>query len=266
MRRNHTLERLRQGYPVFGCAIQQYRSAELPRAFAAAGFDYVFIDAEHGAFGLETIQDMTNSAVQSGITPIIRVADLQYPLIARCLDLGGQGIILPRVESPDMLLEAISWTKYPPLGRRGFGVMGPQLDYENLSVEKVISHLNSNTMVITQFETRLAMEMMDELLSVKGTDVAMVGPTDLSISLGVPGEFDHPRLIETVTQFIDACHKHGVAPGIHCRDVAQAKKWVDRGMRLVGAGGEHGLLFQKAIEAVAELRLTAGLASSAAKH
>ena len=254
MRTNHTLKRLQEGHPVFGCAIQQYRSAEIPRSFAAAGFDYVFIDAEHGGFGLETIQNMINSAVQSGITPIVRVADLQYSLVARCLDLGAQGIILPRVESPELLVHAISWTRFPPLGKRGFGIMAPQLDYETPSVDKIIKQLNQNTMVVVQFETRLAMERMDDLLSVEGVDVAMVGPTDLTISLGVPGEFNHPQLVETITRFIGACQTHRVIPGIHCRDVAQARKWLERGMRFVGAGGEHGLLLQKASEAVRELK------------
>jgi 2-dehydro-3-deoxyglucarate aldolase/4-hydroxy-2-oxoheptanedioate aldolase len=258
MRTNHTLKRLREGLAVFGCAVQQYRSAEIPRTLAAAGFDYVFIDAEHGGFGLETIQNMVNSAVESKITPIVRVSDLQYSLVARCLDLGAQGIIFPRVEAPELLSEAISWTRFPPLGKRGFGVMGPQLDYEVRSIEEIIAHLNSNTMVVTQFETSRAMERMDDLLSVKGIDVAMVGPTDLSISLGVPGEFDHPRLVESITRFIDACHKHLVKPGIHCRDVVQARKWLERGMQFVGAGGEHGLLFQKASEAVTELRSATG--------
>lgn len=260
MRTNHTLKKLQEGRPVFGCAIQQYRSAEIPRAFAAAGFDYVFIDAEHGGFGLETIQNMINSAVHSGITPLVRVADLQYSLVARYLDLGAQGVILPRVESPELLAQAISWTQYPPQGKRGFGVMAPQLDYEASSVESIMAHLKSNTMVVAQFETRLAMEGMDDLLAVQGIDVAMIGPTDLSISLGVGGEFDHPRLVEAIVKFIDACQKHRVTPGIHCRTVAQAQKWLQRGMRLVGAGGEHGLLLQKACDAVAELRSASSVA------
>lgn len=258
MRTNHTLKKLKEGHPVFGCAIQQYRSAEISRTLAAAGFDYVFIDGEHGGFGLETIQDMINSAVQSGITPIVRVADLQYSLVARCLDLGAQGIILPRVEASDMLAQAISWARFPPLGRRGMGVMAPQLDYEKRSVAEIIEHLNSNTIVVSQFETRLAMERADDLLSVKGVDVAMVGPTDLSVSLGVPGEFDHPRLVESITHFIDKCRKHRVTPGIHCRDITQARKWLERGMQFVGAGGAHGLLLQKATEVVRELKAMAG--------
>lgn len=90
----------------------------------------------------------------------------------------------------------------------------------------------------------------------------MVGLTDLSISLGVPGEFDRPRLLQTVVQLSEFCHNHRVVPGTHCRDVVQARKCLDRGMRLAGVGGEHGLLFQKASETIAELSLEAGVAAS----
>jgi 4-hydroxy-2-oxoheptanedioate aldolase len=254
MRVNHTLERLRQGSTVLGCAIQQYRSAEIPRAFAAAGFDYLFVDAEHGAFDMETVQDMVTAAVHAGITPFVRVAELHYSLVARFLDAGAQGIILPRVESPELLEKAVSWMRFPPVGKRGFGVTAPQIDYETRSFAEIVEHFNRNTMAVVQFETRIAMERAEELLSVKGVDVGMVGPSDLSISLGVPGEFDHPKLVECVTQFIEACNRHGVVPGIHCRSAVYAKRWAQRGMRFVGAGGEHGLLLEKAKETVRQLR------------
>ena len=97
--------------------------------------------------------------------------------------MGAQGIIFPRVESPTLLEEAISWTKYPPIGTRGFGFMAPQLGYQSLSMPEIIEHLNTQTMIIVQFETGLSIERCNELLSVPGIDVAMVGPTDLSISL-----------------------------------------------------------------------------------
>src|SRR5207244_7246677 len=98
MRVNQTRERLAKGDVVYGCGLQVYRSAEIPRAFAAAGFDYVFIDMEHGSYNLETVHDMITSSLQAGITPIVRVAELAYSLVARLLDSGAQGIILPRVE------------------------------------------------------------------------------------------------------------------------------------------------------------------------
>jgi 2-dehydro-3-deoxyglucarate aldolase/4-hydroxy-2-oxoheptanedioate aldolase len=263
MRVNQTLARLRQGETVFGCAMQCYRTAEIPRVFAAAGFDYVFIDTEHGGFDFETVQDLVAAAVSAGITPVVRVCELLYSQVARTLDMGAQGIIFPRVEDPEVLAEAIQWTKFPPLGKRGFGVLPPLLDYEQQSMESITDHLNRNVMVVVQFETRRAMERSGELLSVPGVDVAMVGPADLSISLGVPGQFTHPMLVECIDRFIELCNRHGVVPGIHNRGVDGALQWAERGMRFIGAGSEQSLLLEIARGTMAKLREAQGAPSAA---
>src|ERR1051326_385441 len=187
MRVNQTRERLAKGETVFGCGLQCYRSAEIPRAFATAGFDYVFIDMEHGSYDLETVHEMIISANGAGITPIVRVAELLYSLVSRLLDSGAQGIILPRVEAPELLREALSWLRFPPEGKRGYGVNPTMLRYEARSFPEVIEHQNRKTLGVGHFETRTAMERADEMLSLKGVDIAMVGPADLSISLGIPG-------------------------------------------------------------------------------
>lgn len=254
MRINLTKSRLQNNEIVFGIALQQYRSTEIPRLLAAVGFDYLFIDSEHGGFSLETVQDLVVAANQSGITPFVRVGEMLYSHVTRVLDVGAQGIIFPRVECASRLTEAISWMKYPPHGTRGFGFMAPQLDYKQFSLPEIMKHLNAQTMVIVQFETALSIERCDELLSVPGIDVAMVGPTDLSISLGVPGEFDHPKILEAVDVFVAACERHGVVPGIHCRDCKMAMPWLQRGMRFLGCGSEHGMMLQKARDTMGEIR------------
>jgi 2-dehydro-3-deoxyglucarate aldolase/4-hydroxy-2-oxoheptanedioate aldolase len=254
MRVNHTREKLAKGETVFGCGLQVYRSPEIARTFAAAGFDYVFIDTEHGSFNLETVHDMIIASNGAGITPIVRVAELSYALIARLLDSGAQGIILPRVEDPKLLEEALSWMRFPPEGKRGYGVNTTMIDYEMRSFAEIIAHQNLNTLSVVQFETVTAMERADELLSLKGVNIAMVGPADLSISLGVPGQFDHPLLLSTVDRLIEQCNRHGVVPGIQTRGVAMSKMWAERGMRFVGAAAEHVLLLEKARESVAQLR------------
>jgi 2-dehydro-3-deoxyglucarate aldolase/4-hydroxy-2-oxoheptanedioate aldolase len=98
------------------------------------------------------------------------------------------------------------------------------------------------------------MERREELLAIPGIDVALVGPADLSVSLGVPGEFEHPKMVETVGGLIESCARHGVTPGIHCRAASLAAKWVARGMKFVSAGTEHGMLLEKAKESMAELK------------
>jgi 4-hydroxy-2-oxoheptanedioate aldolase len=254
MRANTTREKLSRGETVIGCGLQCYRSPEIARTFAASGFDYVFIDLEHGSFDLETAQDMIAAANGSGITPIVRVGELLYSLVARLLDAGAQGIILPRVEDPTLLEEALSWMRFPPAGKRGYGVNTTMVGYESRSFKEIIEHQNLNTLAVVQFESRLAMERADQLLAIPGMDIAMVGPADLSISLGIPGDFDNPLLVSTVERLIEQCNRHGVVPGIQTRSTAMAKAWVERGMRFVGAGAEHGLLLEKAKETVGQLR------------
>ncbi len=255
MRVNHTREKLSRGETVLGCGLQCYRSPEIARTFAAAGFDYVFIDMEHGSYDLETVQDMIAAANGSGITPIVRVGELLYSLVARLLDAGAQGVILPRVEDPRILEEALSWMRFPPAGKRGYGVNTTMIGYESHGFKEIIEHQNVNTLAVVQFETKLAFDRADELLSMNGLDVAMVGPADLSIALGIPGEFEHPLLVSTVERLIEQCNQNGVVPGIQTRSTAAAKAWVERGMRFVGAGAEHALLLDKARETVGHLRM-----------
>jgi 2-dehydro-3-deoxyglucarate aldolase/4-hydroxy-2-oxoheptanedioate aldolase len=254
MRVNLTRERLAKGETVYGCGLQVYRAPEIVRCFAAAGFDYVFIDQEHGSFNLETVHDMIIASKTCGITPIVRVGELQYTLCARLLDQGAQGIILPRVEDPKILEEALSWFRFPPMGKRGFGINPTMIEYDVRTMPEIIAHQNQETLAVVQIETVRAVECCDELLSLPGMDVIMIGPADLSISLGIPGQFDHPKMIETVEKVIAACNRHNVVPGIQTRGVAMAKAWVDRGMRFVGVAAEHVFLLEKCKEALGALR------------
>jgi 2-keto-3-deoxy-L-rhamnonate aldolase RhmA len=208
---------------------------------------------EHGSYNLETVQDMIKVSLENGITPIVRVAELLYSLVCRLLDAGAQGIILPRVEEPRLLEQAVGWMRFPPVGTRGYGVNPTMVGYEAHSFTEIIEHLNLNTVSVVQFETLSAIDRADELLSIPGVDIVMVGPADLSISLGIPGQFEHPLLVSAVDRLIAKCVQHNVVPGIQTRTAAMARFWVERGMRFVGASAEHGLLLEKARETVASL-------------
>ncbi len=130
------------------------------------------------------------------------------------------------------------------------------VDYEKASIPHIIEHKNANTMVVPwQIETKLAcVERRDELLSVPGIDAIMIGPADLSISLGVPGEFDHPKMIETIELVKESCLKHGVAPGIHLRALSLAKYWKEHGMKFLSCGAETGFLLESATAVASALK------------
>jgi 2-keto-3-deoxy-L-rhamnonate aldolase RhmA len=254
MKPNSVKQSLKAGVLQLGTGYWQLRSPEVARIFAAAGFHWAFVDTEHGGFDLETVQDICRVSNLAGLCPIVRVADLQYPLVARALDCGAQGIIFPRVESPELLERAVSWTKFPPTGIRGFGLTILQANYEPLSMPQIIEQVNANTLVVMQIETQRALDMRDELLSVPGIDAVMVGPADLSISLGVPGDFQHPKMVAAMEAVRDTCLAKGIAPGTQTRSIALAKFWKERGMLFLGCGNETSMLFDRASEVVSQLQ------------
>ncbi|MGD1073841.1 MAG: aldolase/citrate lyase family protein, partial [Bryobacteraceae bacterium] len=154
----------------------------------------------------------------------------------------------PRMEDPKLLETALAWTKFPPAGVRGYGLIAPQIDYEPLSFNRVIEHVNANTLTVLQIESRRAVEAREEILAVPGIDAVMIGPADLSISMGVPGDFQHPTMVAVMDAIVETCLRRGIAPGTQTRNVALARFWKERGMRFLGCGSEIGFLFDKAKE------------------
>ncbi|MDQ6678318.1 MAG: aldolase/citrate lyase family protein [Acidobacteriota bacterium] len=254
MQPNKVKEALKAGRLQLGSGYWQLRSPEVARIYAAAGFHWTFIDTEHGGFDLETVQDICRVANLAGLCPLVRVPDLQYPLISRALDCGAQGIVFPRVESPEVLAMAISWTKFPPVGIRGYGLTTLQANFEPLSFVEILEQTNRNTMVVMQIETQLAVDRREELLSVPGIDAVMIGPADLSISLGVPGQFEHPKVVTAMEAVRDTCLRRGIAPGTQTRSVALAKFWKERGMLFLGCSNETTMLLDRATEITSNLK------------
>jgi len=253
MRTNTVKKALAEGKVQLGCGFGQLRSQDVVRILRDAGFHWAFVDTEHGGFDLETVQDLCRIAAFNGFCPVVRVGELQYSLVARALDAGAQAIMFPRVESPELLEKAVSWTKFPPAGVRGFGLTGLQVDHEKVTIPEIIEHMNANTMVVLQIETRRALEARNELLAVPGIDVVMVGPADLSIALGVPGDFQHPTMVDAMEKIRDSCVERSITPGTQTRSIPQAKFWRARGMRFLGCSNETGMLYDRACEIVREL-------------
>jgi len=244
---------LKEGKVQYGTNFGQFRSQDVLKIFAQAGFHWAFVDCEHGGFDLETVQDLCRIAPFVGFTPILRVADMQYSLVARSLDVGAQGIIFPRVESPELLEKAVSWCKFPPVGIRGFGLNAFHFNHEPLSMPEMIDHLNAETLVVLQIETKRALEAREELLAVPGIDAVMIGPADLSISLGCPGEFQSPLVVEAMEAIKESCNRRGIAPGTQTRTLKMARFWKERGMRFLGCSSDTGMLFDRAKEIITEL-------------
>jgi 2-keto-3-deoxy-L-rhamnonate aldolase RhmA len=256
MQPNQLLAALRRGEVQYGCGFGTLRSGEFLRILAAAGFKWCFVDGEHGSFSQETIADLCQIGAWVGVAPLVRVGELQYTLVARALDAGGAGVVFPRVEDAETLARAVSWSKFPPEGVRGYGLTPVNYDYQTHAMTDVIAHRNTQQMVVTQIETQRGVDACDEILAVPGLDALMVGPADLSISLGVPGDFMHPKMVAAMEKLIASCQKHGVIPGTQTRNTQLARFWQERGMLLLGCSNDTSMLFDRATQLIREL--TAG--------
>jgi 2-keto-3-deoxy-L-rhamnonate aldolase RhmA len=253
MQTNRVKAALKQGKAVSGPIINEARSIGTVKMMAEAGHDFLFLDMEHAMFDWETMLNLVQAALLCDICPLVRVTDLSYPLVARALDSGAQGIIIPRVDNRAQVEAAVSYAKYPPLGRRGAGGES-RYGYVRRDARSAVEQANAETMVVVQVESLAAVADLDGIASVPGVDVVCVGPQDLSISMDLHGNFGHPEFVKVLQQVVDVCSRHGVATGMVEREASALKRWHDLGMRFLCCNTDGNMLYQSASRDVAALR------------
>jgi 2-keto-3-deoxy-L-rhamnonate aldolase RhmA len=246
-------EKLASGNPVSGPIVGDIRTVGAIKALANAGHDFVWIDMEHAMIGWETLVPLVQFARLSGITPLVRATDLSYPLVARALDAGAIGIIVPRVDNVAQAEEAVAYSLYPPLGRRGAGGEA-RYGYERRTPAEGLAEVNANTVVAIQVETMIAVDQIDAIAAVPGIDIVCVGPQDLSISLGIPGEFDHPSFVEAVSQVMQRVSAAGKVAGMVERDARRFERWYKAGCRFFACSTDLNLIYTAASADVATLK------------
>jgi 2-keto-3-deoxy-L-rhamnonate aldolase RhmA len=247
-------ETLAAGRLAVGTMLVELRQPSVMGLLAQAGLDFVILDNEHGPFSVETLADLSRAAVAAGVTPIVRPPEPTYAHITQPLDGGAQGIMLPRVRSRADVEACLAHMKYPPAGRRGAVLARGHTGFRGGPLEETLAALNRETFLVVQVETAEAVDHLDDILSVPGVDAALVGPTDLSVALGIPGRLDEPVLEQAITATMEACARHGVVPAIHTNVVEKTAARARRGMRMVSIGSEVGLLLAGAGTAVSRIR------------
>ncbi len=254
MIKNQVREKLNNGETVLGTMIQELRSPAVPVIFANAGFDFVFIDMEHGAHNMETVADMIKVARFAGITPFVRVPDLQYHLIARCLDAGAQGFMVPRIETREQAEKAVSYSKYPPLGERGCSINKGHNNYKGDDLISFVNNANEENFVILQIERKAAMDDLESILSVRGVDGAVLGPNDMAVSYGVPNDLDSPLMEKIFMKVLETGKKFGVYTGMHIANLQKLVEWKNKGMQIITYNTDIGFLNAGAALGIKELR------------
>jgi 2-keto-3-deoxy-L-rhamnonate aldolase RhmA len=201
---------------------------------------------------------MVTVARLSGVTPLVRVPDAEYHLICRPLDLGAQGIMIPRVETKAQVEHIVECALYPPLGKRGCSVNKGHNDFLSQDPWEFAERANRENLIILQIERRLAVEGIEELLSVPGVDAALIGPNDLALSLGLRADDMLRALEQPIQQVLDVCLARGIPCGIHIANLEWLAEWQARGMQLLCYSTDINFLHDGAAGGIRWLKQHAG--------
>ena len=245
-------KRFRAGETTFGAFVsfQDPGSAEI---MAGTGFDWVFIDMEHSPFDLKSLQHVLMAFSGRSTVPIVRVPWNDRIRIKQALDLGAEGILVPMVSSPVEAQAAMAACKYPPMGIRGFGPWRASDYYRR--TEEYIRRANDGIILIPQIEHEDGVRQIEEILEVPGIDAVCMGPMDLSGSMGILGQLEHPRVAEAIDRVLSAAKRRGLPVCVPMETSLETQlAWARKGANCVVAGEDHGLLRRAAAAALEQYR------------
>jgi 2-keto-3-deoxy-L-rhamnonate aldolase RhmA len=226
-------------------------SPEVAEVLASVGFDWLFIDAEHSTFGARDMQALLQAA-GNGTPCLVRLESNQEVPIKKALDVGAAGIIAPQVNSVEQAESVVRFSKYSPQGVRGVGI-GRAHAY-GLRFQDYVDSANEDIAVIVQAEHIDAVRNIESIVGVPGVDAVLVGPYDLSASLGKIGQVDHPEVVRAIDHVTQVCHQAGVRLGIFGVSADAVKPYIEKGYTLIIAGVDTLMLGQAAQILFAELR------------
>ena len=197
-----------------------YSHPSITETFARAGFDFIAIDMEHSTISLEEAQRIIAASQSEGVPCLPRPVSHSNDWIKPLLESGADGMLVQMVNTPSELEEIIRYIKYPPIGRRSYGVNRAQ--FYGFDFDTYIKNWNETSTLIIQIESIEAVENIDQLLAYEEVDGVMIGPYDMSGSLGVPGQTSHPLVVEASKKIIDACERFGKSCGTQVADASEA--------------------------------------------
>lgn len=220
---------------------------------ARAGFDWLIVDLEHGHGGEAELLGQLHAIQATNTAAVVRVQSSERLRIGRALDLGADGLMIPRVEAAEAVREALSWMRFPPQGIRGVALTARGDGYMTLSHDQIAT-VNDRIMGVFQVESPRAVDRAGEIASIEGVDCLFVGPADLSHAMGIPGRIEDPRFLEALDRVVAACRRHGKAAGILARGADALPQALEQGFTFVGVGSDVGWVGAGARAAVAEGR------------
>ena len=245
------LNKLRKAIAEKGNAVGTFIGLSTPAIVELLGYtgmDFIIVDTEHGPYDTMPASDLIRAAVSRGMSPVVRIADVTHKEIQRAVDNGAEGIIIPCLKWKEDFVKAVDLCKYPPLGSRGFikgrGCGFGNEDWASGSLEDYMRNSNEKVLLLPQCETREALDEIEEIVGIAGIDGIFIGPYDLSISMGIPGQFDAPVFRQAISRVLEACKEAGKLCMIYTNNANEARAYLEMGFDAV-ANSMDSVLFKK---------------------
>lgn len=221
---------------------------------ALAGFEWLVIDIEHTSIDLQTTENLIRTIQANNIKALVRVSKNEEVIIKRILDMGADGIIVPMVCSKDDAVQAVNYAKYPPLGKRGVGLY--RASGYGTKFEEYKKWVNNELVIIAQIEHIDAVNNIDEILQVEGIDGTIIGPYDLSGSMGYPGDFEREDVKDAVQKVLDKCQEYKIPSGFHVVDTNPdaLKIKIEQGCTFLAYGIDYFFLRDSALNGMNKLK------------
>ena len=246
-------ERAGRGEQVLGTMISEISCPNLPRILKAAGFEFFVVDCEHGYFDFSQLAAMISVAKGAEIEALVRIPTIERVIITKVMVMGADGLLVPMVNTKEDAQKIVSFAKYPALGHRGASTQRVHTNYNPPKLEEYFPIANNRTMIWVQIETGEAMGNLEEIASVEGVDVIMVGPNDLSIDLGTPGDLFSPVMTEAMKTVAKTAGRAGKASGILTSNMEAIRSCRSWGMNVISCDSEVGMLMKMAKSVVKKL-------------
>jgi 2-keto-3-deoxy-L-rhamnonate aldolase RhmA len=213
MRKNQVKRKLASGGVVVGTMMIEFATTGIGRLAASAGAEFGVFDMEHSGWSIDVIRMLMASSRSADLVPLVRPPAVEYHQIARVLDMGAMGVVVPFIDEPEQAEFVVRCCKYPPLGRRGAAFSIAHDDYMGGNVGQKMSSANDEVMIVVQIESTRGLENVEKIASVPGVDAVWIGQFDLSASMGIPGDVNHADFLDAQARILRACQHAGVAAG-----------------------------------------------------
>jgi 2-keto-3-deoxy-L-rhamnonate aldolase RhmA len=249
------LKKIRDGALSLGLGVHHLRGSAVPMLAKAAGYDWLFIDSEHGTISTQEISQISFAALANGVAPIVRVCSGALDEATRALDNGALGIVVPHVDTVEQARRLVDAFRFQPMGHRSTGGPPAQFGYRPPAALETQRTLNAEILVIPMIETPEAVENADKIAALDGIDALLIGTNDLTLEMGIAGQVGHERVRAAYQKVADACRRHNKVLGMGgVYDQEVASRYIAMGARLILAGSDHNLLLDAATRRAEFLR------------